>query len=232
MNNRRGSGGPRVLVVDDHAASRLYILAALRQYGCSVKAAESLAEARAIAADWLPATVLTDWQLGDGTGAEVAQAIRRDRPRTELKPRFLLISGSRADALPAAAHESGFAKILQKPVPPEELARAAGAKTPAGHPSDDITGPVHHLFRRELASELDRLESMIENRQLRAAVSIAHRMTGGSELAGEARLAYVFRELENVLRKKPEPEQAASAWFTARREALDFLFRASPLQGA
>lgn len=232
MENRQGSRASRILVVDDHPASRLCILAELRRCGCSVRTARSLAEAVALAAEWLPATVLTDWQLGDGTGAGVVQAIRGGWPRTRAKPRFLLVSGSPADALPAAAYDCGFAKILQKPVAPEELAGAVGAEISGRRHSGNGSGTMRRLLRQELAAGLDRIETMIANRQLRDAAGVVHRMTGGSAMAGATRLEIALRKLEDVLRENPGPEQAAAAWCSARREALDFLCGLRSLQGA
>ena len=232
MKNRQSTRDTRVLVVDDHAASRHCTLAALRRCGCSVKPARSLAEAVVAAADWLPATVLTDWQLGDGTGAGVVQAIRSRWPRSRAKPRFLLLSGSRADALPADAHDCGFTKIMQKPVAPEELARAVGAEISTQRHSGNGSGTMRRLLRQDLTSGLDRLEFMIANRQLRDAAGVVHRMTGGSAMAGATRLEIALRKLEDVLRENPGPEQAAAAWCSARREALDFLCGLRSLQGA
>jgi HPt (histidine-containing phosphotransfer) domain-containing protein len=160
------------------------------------------------------------------------QAIRGGWPRTRAQPRFLLVSGSPADALPAAAYDCGFAKILQKPVAPEELARAVGAEISGRRHSDNGSGTMRRLLRQELAAGLDRIETMIANRQLRDAAGVVHRMTGGSAMAGETRLEIALRKLEDVLRENPGPEQAAAAWCSARREALDFLCGLRSLQGA
>ncbi|MDA8361485.1 MAG: PAS domain-containing protein [Gammaproteobacteria bacterium] len=111
----------RVLFIDDDEAVRLgmYHLLALWGYECST--VESIDEALAVARQWAPDVVLSDYRLrGHETGADAINALRvllgEDLPA-------LLVTGDTAPERLAEAHACGV-PLLHKPVPPDELQRA------------------------------------------------------------------------------------------------------------
>ena len=68
-----------LLVVDDSPVALLLVTRRLRAEGVVLKQATSVAEARAVDATEL-AGALLDLELGDGTGVDVAQALRAAVP--------------------------------------------------------------------------------------------------------------------------------------------------------
>lgn len=111
--------GVLVVVLDDEPE----ILAAttwwLRQYGCHVVAAESLAEARAqlLELGATPELLITDYRLRDGeTGFGAAQALRAEHGATLP---VLIVSGDGSVDVSGAG-----LKLLKKPVGREQLEQA------------------------------------------------------------------------------------------------------------
>jgi CheY-like chemotaxis protein len=119
----------RVLVVDDHEASRVLIALALREAlpGVHVDEVRSGAEARGLHARYHHGAIVADLVLADEMGDALLRAIGG--------PGDVLVSGV-ADvlALDGAAATCG-AVALQKPLAPEALVAAVTARLAAlGHP--------------------------------------------------------------------------------------------------
>ncbi|MBK6847051.1 MAG: PAS domain S-box protein [Proteobacteria bacterium] len=117
-------GQPRVLVVDDSAASRALAQAFLIELGCAVETVSGgrAAVARCQAVDF--DLVLMDRQLGELDGASAAALIRAQRPLRAAAPLLVAVTadvfGARAPALAV------FDAVLTKPVSLETLARCLG----------------------------------------------------------------------------------------------------------
>jgi len=110
----------RVLVVDDDEAVRCSMLHLLRDWGCECEAVESIEDALALAQDWSPEFVISDYRLrNQRTGVEVIAALRalvgQDLPA-------LLITGDTARQRLREVVDSGL-PLLHKPVPPSRLYR-------------------------------------------------------------------------------------------------------------
>ncbi len=121
----------RVLVVDDNAASREIMTAALRHLGMDAEQAESGASAlrvsaRAEAENRPFDLVLMDWKMPDMDGIACARELTR---RGGGEPKIVLATAfGRDDATAAAAAaEVRVAASLTKPVMPSALAEAVGA---------------------------------------------------------------------------------------------------------
>ena len=115
----------RVLVVDDHEASRVLIAAALRaaHQGVHVDEARSGAEARGLHARHHHGAIVADLVLGDEMGDALLREIGG--------PGDVLVSGvADALALDAAAATCG-AVAIQKPPAPEALVAAVTARLAA-----------------------------------------------------------------------------------------------------
>jgi len=123
--------GLRVLVVDDNATNRMFLLKTLQGWGCRA----ALASGGSEALDLLDhathggepfGVVLLDMQMPDLDGDETAQRIRAD-PTTRNLPIIALTSISRTVA--ERAHELRFAALLPKPIKQAQLLEAMLAHT-------------------------------------------------------------------------------------------------------
>ena len=122
--------GIRVLLVDDDADAREMYRMALEYDGAAVPVAASAAAAFAIAVEWVPDVVVTDFLLGGGaTGAELCAQLRA-HSRTNHIP-ALVMTGSTRKVDAESVLGAGCATIRIKPYLPDDLAgdvlRLAGA---------------------------------------------------------------------------------------------------------
>ncbi len=110
----------RILVVEDHEATRLTVTMLLERRGHTVRPASSIAEAEAIGAAEPFDLILSDLGLPDGRGDELMRRLRI------LQPELLgvALSGYGMEADLQASIDAGFSLHLTKPVSLEELARA------------------------------------------------------------------------------------------------------------
>jgi CheY-like chemotaxis protein len=115
--------GLTVLVIDNEEDARAIVAAILEQYGASVVAAESVAEAFRAIAEELPHVVVSDISMPEEDGYSFARRLRASPDRR--------VAGLPALALTALAHPearkqalgAGFLVHMTKPVDPEELVR-------------------------------------------------------------------------------------------------------------
>jgi CheY-like chemotaxis protein len=210
----------RVLVVDDHRASRQFVTAALRQTGASVKAARGVREAVDRLHDWWPDAVLCDWNLEDGKGSDVAALLNQSRPPGAPRPRMVLLSGEQRDDL---AHRD-FDLLLSKPCAREHLLDALGCQPGLAvlesRPTDD---DLVHAIRDEFARRMPRIEGLILNGRLREAAEIAHQLTASGALAGDKSLRQAMDSLHDALRGVRGAEVIAARWLRASAAVEDYL---------
>jgi DNA-binding NtrC family response regulator len=113
--------GRRFVVVDDDTAVREALSARLQAWGASVSAFDGLPGLR----DWLreghpaPDMLLTDHQIGAGSGLEVIEALRQQHGALPA----LLVTGNTAPAQIAQLARSGV-PLLHKPFRAEALLAA------------------------------------------------------------------------------------------------------------
>ena len=113
--------GPRVLVVDDNAASREVLSQMLRAIGCEVGVAESGHQAVARAPEgW--AVVFMDCDMPGMDGLEATRRILGDAPEMAI----LGLSGHATDDFRQDALEAGMREYLTKPIRLRELREAVG----------------------------------------------------------------------------------------------------------
>ncbi|MGE3922172.1 MAG: ATP-binding protein [Lautropia sp.] len=112
----------RVYVVDDEPEIRRSMQTLLTLWGLEVRTAGSVAEVDALfAASGPPDLLLVDLRLGDGEhGAALAQRLLASPGRYGV----LIVTGETSSDALAAAHRQKF-PLLQKPITPEALRRAA-----------------------------------------------------------------------------------------------------------
>jgi two-component system OmpR family response regulator len=119
----------RVLVVDDHTELLDLVVRALTRDGHQVRAAASLAGARAALAEAEPEAIVLDVSLPDGTGLDLCRAMRREGSRTPI----LLLTAHGEVSERVAGLDAGADDFLAKPFAVAELRarlRALGRRGP------------------------------------------------------------------------------------------------------
>ncbi|SDT31765.1 PAS domain-containing hybrid sensor histidine kinase/response regulator [Pseudomonas oryzae] len=114
--------GRRVLVVDNEPDIQQSMQALLVQWGCEVRVAGGLDEARARLADgWQAELLLVDYHLDQGAnGCDLVRSLREE---TRLPLPAVMITAERSEQCRRSLHEHGI-PLLNKPVKPGKL-RAA-----------------------------------------------------------------------------------------------------------
>jgi len=106
-----------VLVVDDEVGMRTALEASFRRQGWRVRTAGGRSEALALFRSAPCPLVITDMRMGDGTGLEVVQEVRSQKPDTVII--VLTAFGSVSDAVNAV--KAGAFDYLIKPVAFDQL---------------------------------------------------------------------------------------------------------------
>jgi CheY-like chemotaxis protein len=117
------AGGHHVLYIDDDEVMRLTAQGLLERVGCRVSLFQRGQSAvAAVAADpWRFDLVVTDFNMPDLSGVEVAQAMARIRPDLPV----LLTSGYWTEELQTQAREAGVRGMLRKERSVEQLGALA-----------------------------------------------------------------------------------------------------------
>jgi ATP-dependent Clp protease ATP-binding subunit ClpA len=102
---------PTVLLVDDNRDFLKFLERQLAESKLDLVAAETVAEARRLAAKRKPAAALIDYTLVGGTGVDLAQTIRKAQPRMQI---LIMTSVDLAVEDEAVCEEHGF-PVLRKP---------------------------------------------------------------------------------------------------------------------
>ena len=108
-----------VLIVDDEAAIRDMVAAALEVAGFQCLRAESARAAYALIVDEQPDLVLLDWMMPEVSGIEFLRRLRRDERTAEL-PVILLTAKAEEDNL-VQGLDAGADDYVTKPFSPREL---------------------------------------------------------------------------------------------------------------
>ena len=117
----RNLNGLQVLVVDDDAAVRLSMTSLLQSWGCQVRSAEGPDDALALATEYPPQLLVTDYRLrNERTGGDVITLLRKQCGNALPA---IIITG---DTDPARLRETAAyrATLLHKPVNPQALREA------------------------------------------------------------------------------------------------------------
>jgi signal transduction histidine kinase/CheY-like chemotaxis protein len=117
------AGAPRrkVLVVDDNVDAVEALATLLRLWGHDVRVAHDGLAALETVKEFLPDVILLDLTLPHLDGHEVARRILQ--AEWKPKPNLIAVSGNGQDEDYRRCRDSGFDRLLVKPVDPEELER-------------------------------------------------------------------------------------------------------------
>ena len=122
-------GDKSLLIVDDDAPLRMRLARAMERRGFVVASAGSVAEAREAVARHAPAYAVIDLRLEDGSGLEVVNALRAERPEAKI----VMLTGYGNFATAVAAVKAGAVDYLSKPADAdmvEAALLATGASLP------------------------------------------------------------------------------------------------------
>jgi two-component system, NtrC family, nitrogen regulation response regulator GlnG len=162
-----------VLVVDDDAAIRTVVAAALRREGHRVTTADSIAALRREMRLGEPDVLVTDVVLPDGNGLDLAGALRAEYPDLPV----IVFSAQNTLATAVRATEVGAFEYLPKPFDLDVLAQAVrGAmakrrRRPADLPDADMSGGPSLIGRSPAMQEVYRVIARVVSNDLTVLVS-------------------------------------------------------------
>jgi CheY-like chemotaxis protein len=224
-----GSSGPRVLVVDDHALSRRYTAAALRQTGITVKATGTPQAALEIALRWLPDAICTDLNLPGMGSQEMIRRIREGWPAARPHPLIVLLTADPAPLSLSAPEQARVDRILLKPAAPAQLRRVSirpadrGMEGAAGSQAPPASLELQRMFRQELAARLPDLERRLARGELGPVRAMLHQLLASSRMCGERRLEVDLQALRAACRDDAVAAEIARRYYTLVIDAGHYL---------
>jgi CheY-like chemotaxis protein/HPt (histidine-containing phosphotransfer) domain-containing protein len=198
---------PRILLVEDDAASRAFLGAAAAALPARVVAVAGCTEALEAAGDGtVPFDLwLLDAQLGDGDGIDLLARLRALHPGVPA----LAHTASRDDGVLARLRDAGFEAVVSKPMPAAALREAV--RVLLGDDGSDwndeaalaaLNGNAAHvrglrkLFRAELPGQAGVVIGALRHGDVATALSMLHRLRAGCGFVGATRLADAVQVLE------------------------------------
>ncbi|TGX56043.1 nitrogen regulation protein NR(I) [Sphingomonas gei] len=175
-----------VLIVDDDAAIRTVVAAALKREGHRVTTAASIAELRRALAGGVPDVLVTDVVLPDGNGLDVAAALASEYPELPI----IVFSAQNTLATAVRATEVGAFDYLPKPFDLDVLTQAVrGAiarrqRPPAEFAEAEIGGGSTLIGRSPAMQEVYRVIARVVSNDL--TVLISGESGTGKELVAQA----------------------------------------------
>lgn len=149
-----------VLLVDDEPTVLTSYARILRTSGCVVRTSAGVSDALAALREEPVDVVITDMRMPDGTGLEVLDAVRTDRPGTPV----IFLTGSTELELAVQALERGAVRYLMKPARPDDLVRAVDSACRVARLLG--SGEIHTAVGRELANLDVRFDAALEGLSL------------------------------------------------------------------
>ena len=107
----------RILIVEDDTKSADFLLKTLRSHGYDAKVATSYAEASTILEDEIFTLILLDWNLGDGSGYELLEELRK----LDLQTSVIMITSEDEVNAKVQALDAGADDYITKPYSSVEL---------------------------------------------------------------------------------------------------------------
>jgi CheY-like chemotaxis protein len=112
----------RILIVEDHGDSRLVLANLLRHWGYKVTPAACMLEAVQLLGDAEFDVLVSDLELPDGDGIDLANKARAHQPLMKM----VALTGRGTEADRQRGKEAGFHSYLIKPIDFQELRSVLG----------------------------------------------------------------------------------------------------------
>ena len=228
---QRFSDRLRILVVDDHEASRLYAVALLSSGPGRVRHSRDARSALRQVFSWYPQVICMDLQLPDLGGLELVRKIRADWPPERQPPRIILLTGDASELSPDQMSVLGIAAVLLKPTPGhalEEAVYSAPVIRISERREKTHRSEIRELFRSELRNRLPELEKLLAAARQREVASVLHQLIASAAMSGESRLETSLRDLALACRDNLTAAELADRHFALLESADDFLSAEGP----
>ena len=125
MNGNSHEKDCGILIIDDHAISRLIIFEALNIFSSNIRLVQSGSQAKSITRNWFPHLIFTDINLPDTCGLSLVQEIRSVWPQKRSLPHIVIITGDHSAGLKRRAIRADVAAIFLKPVLMQDIRNCA-----------------------------------------------------------------------------------------------------------
>ncbi len=112
----------RLLIVEDDIDNAHFLVFLLQAHDFDVRVVHDGHDAMRVAKQFVPQLVLSDIELPDCDGYEVARELHAEPALAHT--RLVAFTGSSDERASEKANEAGFERLLMKPVSPDELVRA------------------------------------------------------------------------------------------------------------
>jgi len=177
---------PDVLVTDDDAVSRHFLLNTLESQGARVSTAMDIEQTLARLQDQTFDAIVLDMHLPDGNGTELVARLRK-QPKY-AKTVIVALTADAGKELHTNAWRAGFDEVLLKPVDPDVLWSAvSGSEKQPGHQAVDaapdtsaLQQDLTSLLREEIPLQRRELENAARGDDFARVASIAHTVAGGA----------------------------------------------------
>jgi CheY-like chemotaxis protein len=229
METRRHVSKPRILVVDDHEASRHHLLSALSGLSAAIRQADTGLSALQTAIRWLPQLIFMDLNLPDSTGIEVARKIRDRWPPSHPPVKIVLLSAENFRVRSKKPDLPGIDRAVPKPASGSALQQLVIdllGLSPGLPTSPAKNAELRKLFSVELEQQLPRLESHLLEDDREQAFFLVHQLIASAALTGEKRLEKNLILLNRLVREATGTAALARAYYGTFQAAQAFMRKA------
>lgn len=229
METRRHGSTPRILVVDDHEASRRHLLSTLSGLNAATRQAEAGLSALKIAIRWLPQLIFMDLHLPDSNGIDIARKIRDRWPPSHPPAKIVLLTAENPRNRLHELDLAGIDHTTTKPASGRALQQLAldllGLSS--GLPgSPAVCAELRTLFTSELEQQLPKLEYHLLEDEREQALFLVHQLIASAALTGEKRLETKLILLNRLIRQTTGTAELARAYYGTYQEAHAFMQKA------
>jgi len=159
--DQAGAEGRSVVLVDDHELIRHGLRRAFERAGDFVVVGEagSLAQGRALVDERSPDVLVTDVRLPDGSGIDLAAAVRRTRPGIGI----VVLTMYSGDEHLLGALEAGASAFVNKDAPSDDVVAAArhAVASPGSFSAADLAGAMQRRLSTPAGPSLSPRETEV-----------------------------------------------------------------------
>jgi two-component system sensor histidine kinase BarA len=208
---------PLVLVVDDDAIVRQFLIEALAALDCEALSAASGEQALALRPQRALSAMIVDLEMPPPAGIALLLALRRQRDSNAATATAIALSGDLPRELAAELCRAGFDLALQKPIDIAALGRALAARQPVASfgrahcdyalldlddaAAERATGSLEialglrALLATDLERELEALHAAVDADDRKESAALLHRLRAACRFCGAAALEHALDQL-------------------------------------